>query len=177
MVIITPNSAAIIGAFVSPILFLASCWLTRASWRRSGSALAAGGVFAIANVLWDQVAFRFGWWSYPGFEGTSLIGLIYLFSGLVAGGAAGLLGWRLIRRYGRRGLIVFLILWTLWGVIHDVGGGQLFQSSNLMRFAEGPVPIIADALLYATCGALAQLIIRAVGGAPAADRLARTPNS
>ena len=78
----------------------------------------------------------------------------------MAGGAFGLIGWWFTRRYGGKGLVLFLIGWTAWGVIHDFGGALVFASSNLIQFAPGPVPVVADAALYASCGALAQGVIR-----------------
>lgn len=164
MPIITPENALVIGAFISPLLFLMAAWITHASRRRIFSALFAGIVFGIANAIWDQIAFLFGWWSYPAFFGKSILWLLYIPAGLVSGGAFGLIGWKIFQRFGRKGLFLFLFAWTIWGVLHDFGGGQLFQSSNLIRFANGTVPIFTDALLYASCGLLAQLTIRFIGG-------------
>ncbi len=56
-------------------------------------------------------------------------------------------------------------------MIHDFGGEAAFQSSNLMTFAPGLTPIIADGLLYATCQLAAQGILHLVGGPANADPL------
>lgn len=97
--------------------------------------------------------------------------LLYIPAGLVAGGAFGLVGWRLTRRYGRTGFVLFILLWSLWGIIHDFGGGAAFQSSNLMAFASGPVPILLDGTLYATCQLTAQAIMRVIAGPANAEPL------
>ena len=88
----------------------------------------------------------------------------------MAGGAVGLVGWRIIRRFGWRGLTAFLLAWSVWGAIHDIGGSAPFAASNLMVFQSGVTPIIAGFLNYATCGASAQLAIRLVAGPANARR-------
>ena len=75
------------------------------------------------------------------------------------------------RRYGRAGFVIFILIWSIWGIIHDFGGGAAFQSSNLMAFAPGPVPVIADGILYATCQLAAQGILCLVAGPANADPL------
>ena len=94
----------------------------------------------------------------------------------MAGGAFGLAGWRVIRRWPQwHGLFVFLLMWGIWGVIHDVGGVALTGASNLLVFGPGLAPIAADFFTYVTCGALAQAAMRLVAGPSGADPLARTP--
>jgi hypothetical protein len=62
-------------------------------------------------------------------------------------------------------------------VIHDVVGSAAFASSNLMVFGQGIVPVLADWVVYATCGALAQLAMWLVAGPPEADPLVRLPKN
>jgi len=174
MPILDPKTTLWIGAMVGPALFALAAYFTRASLRRTWAALASAAAFGLGNALWDQLAFVNGWWSYPAFAGSGLVWFLYLPAGLVAGGAAALVGWRVIRRYGARGLVVFLMLWTLWGVLHDFGGGALFQSSNLLVFAAGPIPMIMDAILYASCAAVSQLTLRLIAGPASGDALSRS---
>ena len=159
MAVITPSQALLIGFIVAPILIAVSAYFTRASRRLILSGLAASVAFGLSNLLWDQVAFRLGWWSYPAFQQNDWWMLLYVPSGLVAGGAFGLIGWRLAHRYGTRGFVLFILLWSLWGIVHDFGGGAAFQSSSLMIFAPGPIPVLADGLLYATCQLAAQGVL------------------
>jgi hypothetical protein len=168
---ITPQQALLIGAIVAPLLFGLSAYFTRANRKRIRAGLVAGLAFGIGNVLWDQVAFRAGWWSYPAFEKLDWWWALYLPSGLVAGGAFGLIGWRVDRRYGPKGLALFILTWSLWGVLHDFGGVAAFGSSNLMEFAPGLLPLIADAGLYASCQLLAQGTLRLIGGPASSDPL------
>lgn len=171
MPVLTPQQALMIGAIVAPLLFVLSAYFTRANPKRILAALVAGLTFGLGNLLWDQVAFRLGWWSYPAFQKYEWWPLLYLPAGLVAGGAFGLIGWRATRRWGRKGLVLFILLWSIWGMIHDFGGGAAFQSSNLMAFAPGPIPVVADGILYASCQLAAQGTLRLIAGPAAMDSL------
>ena len=172
---LTPSQALLIGIIVAPTLFALSAYFTRANARRIVGALAGAVAYGVLTFAWDRVAAVVGWWHYP-FDPTvtSQMLPLYIPAGLVAGGAFGLVGWRVVRRFGWQGLSAFLFVWGVWGVIHDFGGSAAFASSNLMVFGPGLIPVVADFLNYVTCGALAQLAIRLVAGPANADPLART---
>lgn len=171
MLVITPIQALWIGFIVAPLLFGLTAYFTRANRERILAAVAAALTYGLVNIIWDQVAFRMDWWSYPAFQNYGWWPIIYVPAGLVAGGAFGLIGWRVSRRYGSKGFIFFILLWSVWGMIHDFGGGAAFQSSNLMAFGPGLIPVIADGLLYATCQLAAQGVLYLVGGPASADAL------
>jgi hypothetical protein len=56
-------------------------------------------------------------------------------------------------------------------MVHDFGGGAAFQSSKLMAFGPGSIPVVADGILYATCQLAAQGILYLIGGPANADTL------
>ena len=171
----TPALTLTIGFIVAPILLGLSAYFTRASLHRLAAAVIGAVAYAVLNILWDRVAAAAGWWVYP-FAPTWLETVpLYIPAGLVAGGAFGLIGWRVTRRWpGGRGLLIFLLAWGVWGVIHDYGGLAITGASNLMTFGPGPAPAIADFFTYVSCGALAQLAQRVVAGPAGADALARS---
>jgi hypothetical protein len=171
MPILAPQQALLIGFIVAPLLFGLSAYFTRANRRRIFAALLAGLAFGFGNLLWDQIAFRMDWWTYPAFQTITWWMTLYIPSGLVAGGAFGLIGWRVTRRFGRTGFVLFILFWSLWGILHDFGGGAAFQSSNLMAFAAGPIPVIMDGILYATCQLVAQVTIYLIAGPSNVDPL------
>ena len=172
---ITPSLAFTIGFIVAPVLFVLSAYFTRAQPPRIAAALVGAVAYSALNIIWDRVAAAAGWWVFP-FAPTWVDTVpLYIPAGLVAGGAFGLVGWRVSRRWpGGRGLLVFLLVWGVWGVIHDFGGVALTRATNLLTFGPGPAPIIADFFTYVTCGTLAQAAIRLVAGPAGADPLART---
>lgn len=173
-----PTQAILIGLIVAPVLFALCALFTRANMRRIAGGLAGVVAFGVVQYAWDRAAAIAGWWSYPGYNTTTSMPLpaaIYLFSGLVYAGF-GLIGWRITRRYGWKGLLTFLVVWSLWGFIHDTVGSYLFASSQLMVIGTGAASLIADFLVYATCMASVLVTIRWIGGPFLADALARTPN-
>ena len=172
----TPQEALIIGAVVSPLILMVIAYFTRASTRRLVGALAGACAYGALNYALDRVAFAAGWWQYPAWASSSLLPLLYIPAGIV-GGAVCLIGWRAMQRFGWRGLVVFLIVWSVWGVIHDVGGTAAFANNNFMVFGSGIVPLLADMTVFATCAALAQWAMWLVAGPPRADQLARGQRS
>ncbi len=174
---ITPSQALLIGAFIAPGLLAIIAYLTHAPARRWIGALAGGLAYGALNAGWDRLAYAAGWWRYPAWDASGgLLPFLYIPAGIVCG-AIGLIGWRAARRFGWRGLIGFLIIWTLWGMLHDLGGSRLFATSNMMVFGPGFLPALADGALFATGGALVQVVIWLVAGPPHQGRLARTSNA
>ena len=101
MFTLTPSQALLIGFIVAPTLFALSAYFTRAGTRRIIGALVGAATYSIVNIAYDRVAARFGWWTYPAWLGNGQFPLTaYALAGLVGGGAFGLVGWRVIRRWG-----------------------------------------------------------------------------
>jgi hypothetical protein len=164
MPILSPAITTVIGLVVAPGIFLLSALLTRASLRRAAGGLAGGLGFLLLNISVDQLAKDAGWWSYPAYSSSGSLPLIYYgLSGMVFA-AFTLVGWRIARQYSWRGIASFILVWGLWGVIHDVGGSTLFAGSQLMQFGPGFIPPVADFCLYAAGMGLALVILRWLGG-------------
>jgi len=172
---LTPSQALLIGFIVVPIIFTLCAYFTRANVRRIVGALAGAVAYGALNYTWDRVAIPLGWWSYPAWLGTGRAPLtLYVLAGIV-GGACGLVGWRIMRPWGWKGLVGFLLFWAAYAVVHDYGGSKAFSSSQLMVFGPGLTPIVADMLWFVTGNAASLLAIRLVGGPAGADSLARMP--
>lgn len=165
---ISNQQAVLLGYLFGSLLFAISAYLTQAPRRRILAALVGALAYALLNNMWDRVATSMGWWTYPfpNFWLETL--LLYIPGGLVMGGAFGLVGWRVTRRFGGRGLAGFLVCWGVCGLVRDFSGAAVFQVGSLITFVPGTPTVIADLLNYGTCGALAQVVISSVGG-PAKD--------
>jgi hypothetical protein len=144
----------------APLVFAVAVFFTRAPVRRLAGAFAGGVAFAAGNVCWDLLALHAGWWHYPGF-GVHAPLMWYAAAGLAAAGIT-LVGWRAIRRFGRRGLLVFLVAFTVFCPIRDYGVAQ--SAEPTIAFSPGPLPWFADAAAGLSLMALATLIQLALGG-------------
>jgi hypothetical protein len=133
----------IFSLIAAPLLFALSAYLTRATPRRVAGALLGGLGFGAANLIWDIVAYHTGWWHYPFTTAPYAALPLYLADGLFYGAAVGLIGWRVTRRSGRRGLLVFVALFTLYGMVRDFGGAAATHNAYLI-FGAGLVPVLAD---------------------------------
>lgn len=171
---ISNQQAVFLGYILGPLLFVLSAYLTRAPRKRILAALAGALAYAVLNNMWDRVATSLGWWRFPfpNFWLETL--LIYIPGGLVMGGAFGLVGWRVARRFGKRGLAGFLACWGLLGLVRDFSGAAVLQVGSLITLTPGIPTVIVDLLNYVTCAALAQIVIFSAGG-PAKDSPLRPP--
>jgi hypothetical protein len=168
----TIDQFAVFALIATPLLFALIAYLTRATARRVVGALVGGLGFGVANALWDLIAYYTGWWHYPFASSPYAPWSLYLAAGLFYGGGTALIGWRVQRRFGLHGLLVFLALFTLYGSLRDFGGAAATHNAYLI-FGAGVVPVVADAASWFLDAALAQALMRLVAGPAASDGLAR----
>lgn len=146
----------------APLVFGACAFATRAPVRRIAAALAGGAAFALGNVGWDVLAQAAGWWSYPGAGGSGHGPWFwYAAAGLAAGGV-GLIGWRVRRRFGARGALVFLAGFAVYCALRDWRVAS--APDAVIVFAPGTLPYLADASAALTLMALALGLQLALGG-------------
>jgi hypothetical protein len=151
-------------------LFATIAFFSRATLRRMAGALIAAIPIIPMVMIFDAIAARLGWWHYPSVTGGSAPLAWYIASALFYGAGLGLIGWRVIRRFGRPGLVVFLAGFVLFGVARDY-----FYSvtAQLIVFGLGLLPYFADGFAYASAALLVQFLMYWIAGPPASDRLAR----
>ena len=155
---------AVVGVFALVVFF------TRAGPRRIGAALVASLVVGAFVAVVDALAYEPGLWRYPIVDTPIGPPAFYVASGLGYGGGAGLIGWRLVRRFGPRAFGWFVAFFIVYGPLRDYVGAA---TSGLIVFGPGPVPAIADSLAWGAGTALGLAIVLGVGGPAGADRLAR----
>ena len=80
---------------------------------------------------------------------------------LIFGCSLSLIGWRIAKKYGKRGLILFIAFLTLFGSIRD---NYYAQKTNIFIWGNGIIPIIMDALLWALFYTIAQVIMYLIAG-------------
>ena len=153
-------------------LLVAAVYFTRATPRRVVGALAGGGVVALVGVGVEAWGHARGWWRYTADDTPYGPPAIYPLL-VVAFAFLALIGWRVMQRFGGRGLAVFLGILAVVGTLRDyLIAGRLM---GLVEFAPGVVLAIIDGLLWAGLTALAIAVMRAVSGPAREDRLARRP--
>jgi hypothetical protein len=154
------------GAYLLELVMVV--YLTRATPRRVARAL-AGGVAAGA-VAMGMIALceAIGWWSVP-LASTPYL----LFAGLVIScSPIYLITWRIARRFGWRGLAVFVAVVTVIGPPRDYLIAAKYP--EWMAFSPGVLPILADAMADAAIVVVGHAVMRVVAGPAGADRLARS---
>jgi hypothetical protein len=159
------------GLLVATGIFGVTAVLTRAKRGRSIGALLGALVMSALNIVWDIGAHQFGWWTYPSAARGFASFAIYLAQDVVWGGAFGLVGWRVHRRFGVCALVTFIGLLSMLGALRD---RFISSRTHIIAFGPGSLPLLADAACWLTLLAAAQITIRLVAGPPAADSLART---
>lgn len=148
---------------VSVLLFAIAAYFTKADLRRVGAALLGAAAAALVNMEWDLLAARFGWWRYAFSTDALPPILLYVVAGLVFGGALGLVGWRVIRRFGLSGAFGFFATFVALGVLRDA---SYAARGDLLVFEPGWAPYVADALGWFSLAAIAQAAIWFAGNAP-----------
>lgn len=160
------------GTIATAILFVVMAFFTRATFRRTLGALAGSIPLIPMVMLYDSIASRLGLWRYVSMPvGSPGPFIWYIDAALFYGAGLGLIGWRIIRRYGRRGLIGFLIGFAIFGVTRDY---IMSMTMGGIEFGPGPLPVLADLFSYASPQAVVQLVMYWIAGPANADPLART---
>ena len=151
------------------VVFFVIAYFTRATMKRTAGALAAVAVFTLLSKPMDVTAARHGWWSYPAVVNPPL--LFYVGQALEFVGTTALVGWRVNRRFGWRG-VVAVVTWVCGlGLARDL---SVAHFSPVIRFGSGPVPLFADVGAWMIVAGIALGVTRMIAGPAKTDHLART---
>jgi len=159
---------------ITAIIFAVVVFLSRAGLRRTVGALVASIPIIPMVMSYDRIASHFGWWHYPSVTAANAPLAWYVAAALGYGAAFGLVGWRVIRRWEIRGLLVFLLLFAVFGVARDYGYSM---TTRFILFGPGPIPLLADLFSYGSAAAVVQLLMRWIVGSARSDALVRTPKA
>ena len=154
-------------------LFLLVTYFTRAKARRILGALAGGGVFGVVGLLALALGEAQGWWQLPK-AGSSYFHLLLWLGFAVSAAPSYLILWRVVRRFGGRGLAVCVLIATIIGPPRDYWIAANFPA--WMTFAPGIVPVLADAAIYVLFFVVGHAVMRIVVGPAQGDSLARPPS-
>ena len=166
----SPASMLQLATCVYAVLLAAAAWLTRATARRFLGALAGGGAVAVVGAGIESLAHAMKWWRYPFTETPYGPPLMYPVLVLVFT-LLSLIGWRIMRRFGGRGVAMLLGGIVAVGMPRDYIFASRFPQFLVM--GRGIVPALVDGACWLGMTALALAVMRAVAGPAASDRLAR----
>ena len=146
-------------------------YFTRATARRVEGALVGGAVAGLLGLRAIALGEALGWWHIPFASTPSFLPLFYV--GLaISLTPIYLVTWRLARRFGWRGLAVFIGIVAVIGPPRDYLIAATFP--KWMVFAPGVSPILADAVTYVSMVAVGHAMMRFIAGPASGDPLART---
>lgn len=130
---------------------------------------AAVGLFGMGAIFLGNAL---GLWQVP--ISWTPISLTLFYLGLaISVSPIYLVTWRVARRFGWRGLAVFIGAVAIIGPPRDYMYAATFP--NWMVFAPGALPVIADAATYVGIVALGHAVMSLIAGSASEDQLARRP--
>jgi hypothetical protein len=173
MATVTPDQVTIYVTIGYIVILAIIIYFTRATRCRIAGALIGGlGTAFTLGILIDTIGVSLGLWYYPGFTGRGPLGYNLAF-GVLYGAGIALIGWRINRHLGIKGLATFIVLFSLFGVARDYFAVFITESS-IIGFGPGIVPVIADALAWIALLTVTQIVMWLIAGPAKADKLART---
>ena len=149
---------------------LAVTYFTRATAQRLVGALAGGAAVAVVGLGIIALGQVRGWWRVALSESPSFLVLFYL--GLaISCSPIPLVTWRVVRRFGWRGLATCVVLVAIIGPPRDYLIAAVFPA--WMTFGPGIAPVLAVATFYVSLVALGHAVMRLISGPSGQDPLAR----
>jgi hypothetical protein len=158
-------------SLVSPLLFAAMIWVTRAGPKRAMATLVSCITVTIFSLAWDALAARMGWWTYA-LEGNLLTTLALSMNiAFLFGGVAALCGWRAMRAMGWTGAFTFFFAFVGIGLLRD----QLLQANTtVLDYGAGPMPQVMAGVGYLSMALIVQITMLVLAGPPTRDPLRQT---
>lgn len=155
-------------SLISPLVFAAMIWLTRAGSQRAFGAIVGCFAAAVFSLFWDALAVQMHWWSFP--SSADLIATLALstFGAFVFGGTAGLVCWRMMRSGGWTGAATFISGFVGIGLLRD---HLLDTNTELFAFGDGTMPQVMAGLGYLSLALSVQVTMLIVAGPPRRDTL------
>jgi hypothetical protein len=153
--------------------FSAVAFFTRAGVRRLAGAVCSVLVFTAISAPIDNLGARYRLWTYPSCANPPHPPLaVYLGQALMFVGTIALIGWRVQRRFGARGLAWLAAIVCVLGLIRDLSVGAALP--DLIRLGPMPASAFADVAAWGIVVTVALVVTRLVAGPASADALRRS---
>ena len=164
----TLQMLVMIGLYAAALV--AVIYFTRAPARRVTGALAGGAAVGLMALGSIKLCETLGWWKIPLASTPYFVFILYV--GLAISCAPiYIVTWRVARRFGWRGLALFVVIVAVVGPPRDYLYVATFP--KWMVFSPGLAPILADSVTYIGIVLVGHVVMRLVAGPAREDRLAR----
>ena len=170
----TLDQIILYGTIGIVIILIIIIYFTRATRWRIAGALAGGLAGGLFIVLTDYIASLLGLWYYPDITVYTQLSY-YVPSALLYGSGIALIGWRINRRFGIKGLTAFILLFGVYGSTRDFIVAAT-SSGSVITYGQGFIPVIGDYIAWVGLLVLTQIVMWLVAG-PAKDDKLRTKNN
>jgi hypothetical protein len=152
------------------LLFCVVAFFTRATPRRVAGALSGVVVFTAISAPIDTVGLRTGLWSYPScIDPPHPPLLAYVGQALEFVGCIALIGWRVQRRFGARGVAWLAAVVCTLGAVRDFSVAAALP--QVMHMGPLPGSLIADLLAWGVVVSVSLCVMRIVSGPARSDPL------
>lgn len=150
--------------------FIALSYITGARRLRIAGAVAGGAVAGIVALVALYIGEDQDWWRVPN-SGLAHFRTLFWLSFAVSCAPIYLIVWRVVRRFGGRGLTLCAGLAAVIGPSRDYIFAVAFPA--WIVFSPGVLPAIAAAIVYVLLMVVGYAAMRAVAGPATRDELAR----
>jgi len=151
------------------IAMVIAIYFTRATTRRIVGSLVGAAVAGLVAMGIIASCEALKWWHIP-YAPTLFFAILFYFGLSVTLTPIYLITWRVARRWGWRGLAVFVGIVGVIGPPRDYMYAMTFP--KWMVFAPGAAPIIADGVAYIAIVVIGHVAMRVVAGPSGKDSLA-----
>src|SRR5262245_47374036 len=135
----TTQQLILLASAVYLVLLGVTIYFARATPRRALAALAGGGGAAVGGVGGEGTCQALGLWRYP--SDDTGYGPLAMYPSLVLIFAfLSLIGWRVIRRFGWRGEVVFLAMIAVLGTVRDYKVAE--QATGIIALTPGVTTVL-----------------------------------
>jgi hypothetical protein len=151
-------------------VFAAISYFTRASSRRITGALAGAAVIALLIFTLIALGEAIGLWVVPIKRTKQLLLLLYL-ALAISIAPIYLISWRVVRRYGGRGLTVLIVCAAIIGPARDYIVSARYP--EWIELEPRVAPMLAVGIIYTLIVGVGHLVMSMVAGRSGEDRLVR----
>ena len=154
--------------YIGLALFVGVAYVTRAQALRIANSGVGGALFSVLVIV---LPISMHWRRFVALEHPTQALLLLYTMGVLLGATFALIGWRIARRFGWRGLAAFV---TVVSILFPIRERLYLSAAHLIIVVPGFRPWVANTLAY-TCGLLlSHGVMHLMAGPASDDRLARS---